>query len=89
MLGNSASGPEIGLPGLILAGLPPGKNRNRPFGGQEGRCRCFPGSSPAKIRPGRPIYGPEALLCNIDHYNDKPSCFVQFEDLPDVGAFHP
>ncbi len=25
----------------------------------------FPGSSPAKIRPGRPISGPEALLRNI------------------------
>ncbi len=32
----------------------------------EGRFRCFPGSSPAKIRPGRPISGPEALLRNIE-----------------------
>jgi hypothetical protein len=38
------------------------------FGRPEGRVRCFPSSSPAKIRPGRPIYGPEALLCNIDHH---------------------
>jgi hypothetical protein len=30
MLRNSASGPEIGLPGRILAGLLPGKHRNRP-----------------------------------------------------------
>jgi hypothetical protein len=27
----------------------------------------LPGSSPAKIRPGRPIYGPEALLRNIEY----------------------
>ncbi len=25
----------------------------------------FPGSSPAKIRPGRPIYGPEAIFQNV------------------------
>ena len=31
-------------------------------GRPEGRFRCLPGSSPAKIRPGRPISGPEALL---------------------------
>ena len=29
---------------------------------------CFPGSSPAKIRPGRPISGPEALLHNSPVY---------------------
>ena len=32
MVRNSASGPEIGLPGRILAGLLPGKHQNRPFG---------------------------------------------------------
>jgi hypothetical protein len=32
MLRNSASGPEICLPGRILAGLLPGKHRNRPSG---------------------------------------------------------
>ena len=64
MLCNSGSGPEIGLPGQILAGLLPGKRRNRPSGRPEGRFRCLPGSSPAKIRPGSPIYGPEALLRN-------------------------
>ncbi len=35
----------------------------------EGRFKCFPGSSPAKIRPGRPIYGPEALLSNIEYFS--------------------
>ncbi len=37
------------------------------FGRPEGRFRCFPESSPAEIRPGRPIYGPEALLRNIGY----------------------
>ncbi len=32
MLRNNASGPEIGLPGRILAGLQPGKHRNQPSG---------------------------------------------------------
>ena len=46
---------QIGLP----AGL-------RPAGGLIS-VLSFPGSSPAKIRPGRPIYGPEALLHNIEY----------------------
>ncbi len=37
----------------------------RPAGGP--RFRFSPGSSPAKIRPGSQIYGPEALLCNIEY----------------------
>ncbi len=32
----------------------------------EGRPGCFPGSSPAKFRPGRPISGSEAVLRNIE-----------------------
>ncbi len=60
---NGASGPEGGLPDRIVAGLLPGKNRKLP----EGRFRCFPGGSPAKIRPGKPISGPEALLRNIGY----------------------
>jgi hypothetical protein len=35
-------------------------------GRPEGRFRCFSGSSPAKIRPGRPISGPDAILRNIE-----------------------
>ncbi len=66
MLRNSPSGPKIGVPGRILAGHLPGKHRNRSLGRPEGRFPWFPGSSPAKIRPGRPIYGPEALLRNIE-----------------------
>ena len=66
MLRNNASGPEIGLPGRIWAGLLPGKHRPA-FGRPEDRFRCFPGSSPAEIRPGRPISGPEALLRNVEY----------------------
>ncbi len=33
----------------------------------EGRFRFFPGSSPAKFRPGSPISGPEALVHNIEY----------------------
>ena len=65
-LRNSASGPDIGLPGRILAGLLLGKHRHGPSGRPKGRFLCFPGSSPAKIRPGRPIFGPEALLRKIE-----------------------
>ncbi len=65
-LRNNASGPLIGLSGRILAGLLPGKHRNLPFGRPEGRFLCLPCSSPFKIRPGRPSYGPEAPLRNIE-----------------------
>ncbi len=48
------------------SGKPP-KSALRPaFGRPEGRFWCFPGSSPAKIRPGSPISGLEALLRNIE-----------------------
>ena len=40
----------------------------RPAGG--GRYRYFPGSSPAKIRPGRSISGPEALLRIIEYLTE-------------------
>ena len=50
-----------------MAGLLPGKHRNRFSGRPEGRFRCFPGSSPAKIWPGSPMSGPEALLRNIEY----------------------
>ena len=40
----------------------------RPADGRpDGVFRCFPGSSPAKIRPGRPTYGPEALLRDTEY----------------------
>ncbi len=67
MLRNTASGPEMSLPGRIVAGLLPGEHRNRP----SGRFLCSPGSSPAKIRPGRPISGTETILRNIE-YSDAP-----------------
>ncbi len=50
MLHNSASGPEIGIAGRILAGLLPGKNRNRPSGRRSaGRRANF--VLPAGVRP--------------------------------------
>ncbi len=59
MFRNNASGPEIGLPGRILARLLPGKHRNQPSGRPKACRRADLGaSSPAKIRPGRPISGP-------------------------------
>ncbi len=69
MLHNYASGPAIGLPGRILL---PGENTEiGPLAGpagRRGRFGCFPGRSPAKIRPGRPISGPVALWRNIEYY---------------------
>ncbi len=64
MLRNSASGPELGLPGRILAGLLPGKHR-KAFG-RRADFGAFPVAVRAKTRPGSPIYGPEALLRNIE-----------------------
>jgi hypothetical protein len=37
-------------------------------GRPEARFWCLPGSSPAKIRPGRPSSGPEALSRNIEYH---------------------
>ncbi len=43
---HNVSWAEFGLPNRMLAGLLPGKRRNRACGRPEGRFRCFPGSSP-------------------------------------------
>ena len=43
-------------------------------GRPESRFRFFPGTSPAKIRPGRPIYGLEALLRNIEYISSGAIC---------------
>ncbi len=74
MLRTTGSGLEIGLPGRIVAGLLPGKHRNRPSGRP---ISCVPGSSPATIQPGRPISDPEALLRKIEYPLKllKPDCF--------------
>ncbi len=62
MLRKNASGPNKSA---FRAGFGPDCYREsalRPAEGrQEGRFRSFPDSSPAKIQPGRPISGPEAL----------------------------
>jgi hypothetical protein len=44
----------------------PDCHRERTENGPEGRSRWFPRSIPAKIQPGRPIFGPEALLRKTD-----------------------
>ncbi len=38
-----------------------------PVGRPEGRFLFFPNSRPAKIRPGRPIFDPEAVSRNIEY----------------------
>ncbi len=66
---NRPSGPDFSR---TAPGTPP-KAAPRPADGlREGRFRCFPGSSLAKIRPGRPIYGPEALLRNTEYTPPMP-----------------
>ena len=57
MLRNSASGPEIGLPGRILAGLLPGKHRNRPSGQRSAGRKADFGSSPVAVRPQSGLEG--------------------------------
>ena len=69
MVDNSSSGLEIGIPGRMLAGrTATGKVRNRfsgrPKTGSNGGLQCFPWRSSGKVRPGRPISGPEPLLRN-------------------------
>ncbi len=51
MLRNNASGPGIGLPGRILAGLLPGKHRNRISGRPSAGRRADVGSLPVAVRP--------------------------------------
>jgi hypothetical protein len=63
--GDRVSGSDFGRTAI---GKAP-KTAFRPAEGRpDGQFRCFPGSSPAKIRPGRPIYGPEALLRNMEYF---------------------
>ncbi len=51
MLRNSASGPGIGLPGQILAGLLPGKHRKRHSGRPTAGRRADFGAFPVAVRP--------------------------------------
>ncbi len=73
MLRNSASGPEIGLPGRILARLLPGKHRNRSSGPPKtGRVADF-GSFPVAVRPKS---GPEGRFTIWKHYCVTYNIFV-------------
>ena len=62
MFRNSASRPEAGVPGRILAGLLFGSHQNRP-------ALFF-----VLKRTGRPASGPEALCRNIEYLPPDP-CF--------------
>ncbi len=53
-----SSGPDFGR---TATGKSPTSALRPADGLPEGRFQFFPGSSPAKIRPGRPTFGPEAL----------------------------
>ncbi len=57
---NRPSGPDFGR---TATGKAPRAAPRPAVGRPEGRSRFLPGSSPAKIRPGRSISGPEALYC--------------------------
>jgi hypothetical protein len=62
MIRDSASGPEIGLPGRIWAVLKEPKSALRPAEGwPKDQSQCFPGSSPAKS-------GPEGRFPARKHY---------------------
>ncbi len=60
---NRPSGPDFGR---TATGKTSKSVLGPAFGRSEGRFWCFPGSSPAKIRPGSPISGPEALLRDME-----------------------
>ncbi len=73
---NRPSGPDFGR----TATRKTPKSAIRPAEGQpEIRFLFFPGSSPSKFQPGRPIYGPEALLRNIE--------YTKCETLVDIFKF--
>ncbi len=80
MLRNSASGPEIGLPGRISTGFSPGEPQNRPSG-RRADFDVFP----IRVRPGSPFSGPEALLRKMGydtalncHYRSASSYFCMW-----------
>ncbi len=72
--GSSASqwtsGPGIGLPGWILAGLLPGKHRNRPSGRPSAGRRADFSAFPVAVRPKS---GPEGRFPARKHYCVKKS----------------
>ncbi len=75
MLRNGAAGPEICLPGLILAGLLPGMNRNRPSGLPKAGRRADFGAFPVAVRPksGRTARNHYCITSNIGR---------SFEEVP-------
>ncbi len=65
MLRNSASGPELGLPGRIFAALLPGKHRNRSSGRPSAGRRADFGAFPVAVRLKS---GPEVRSSVRKHY---------------------
>ncbi len=61
VLRNSASGPEIGLPGRLSAGFQSGKPQNRPSAGRVADFEAFPN----RVRPKSE---PEARFLSRKHY---------------------
>ncbi len=74
MLRNSASGPEIGIPGRISAGFHSGKPRSRPSGRPKAGRRADFEDLPTRIRPKA---GPEARCPARKHYCVKSSITSQ------------
>ena len=79
MLRNNASGPEIGLPGWILAGLLAGRHRSRPSSRPKAGRRADFGSFPVAVRPKS---SPEGRFPAREHYrclrNKRPSKPCEF-----------
>ncbi len=69
---NRTSGPEIGVPGRILAGLPPEKNLQRPSGRPKAGRRADFGAFRVAVRPKS---GPEGGFTARKHYCITPSKF--------------
>ncbi len=74
---NWLSGPDFGR---TAPGKAPTSVLRPAFRRPKGQFRCFPSSSPATLRPGRPISGPEAPLRNIE-YNQRSSSFKANEGV--------
>ncbi len=77
MLRNTVSGPEISLPGRLWPDCYKESTEISPPAG--GPIFGFPESNPAKFQLGRPIYGPEAPLRNIEQGWESMDVTMPFE----------
>ena len=81
MLRNSVSGLEIGVPSRILAGLPPGKDRNRLSGRPKAGPRADFGAFPVAVRRKS---GPEIRFPGRTHYPVGAPLFAFRQNPPSV-----